>query len=311
MSNRHAYLVMAHHRPDLLRLLLEELDDPRNDIFLHIDRKAGEDMDPSCFCVKKSRLTVIPSMKVEWAGYSQVACGMRLLKAAVKTEDYAYVHMMSGATYPLRTQDEIHAFFEANAGREFMEISSRDCEERVKYRWIFNEIGKRYKTDRRYWQIHRVQQQYGIQQKRRGVDRFRRYGMVCRKGLAYWSITGGLAAYLVSREKLIQRMMRHSIFGDEIFVQTIAYNSPFRKNIFDGEGRPNESLRATTWGLENEGHEREEHNFSREDIPYLRQSDALFALKFEGEDGVMLIRQIREWMEEHRADENPDAYRTI
>ena len=298
MSNRHAYLVMAHHRPDLLQMLLEELDDPRNDIFLHIDRKAGADMEPSRFCVRQSRLTVIPSMKVEWAGYSQVACGMALLKAAVGTEKYAYVHMMTGASYPLCTQDEIHAFFEANAGREFMEISPRNCEERVRYRWIFNEIGKRYETDSWYRLIHKAQQKFGVLQQSWGIDRFRKYGMECRKGLAYWSVTGELAAYLVSREKLIRRMLRHSVYGDEIFAQTIAYNSPFRENLFDEEGRPNGSRRATTWLLENAGIRREGHNFRREDIPFLRQTDDLFALKFEGEDGPMLIRQIREWMDE-------------
>ena len=38
---KHAYLVMAHHQFPLLQTTLRLLDDPRNDFFIHIDKKAG------------------------------------------------------------------------------------------------------------------------------------------------------------------------------------------------------------------------------------------------------------------------------
>ena len=37
---RHAYLILAHKNFGQLRKLLALLDDPRNDIFVHVDRKA-------------------------------------------------------------------------------------------------------------------------------------------------------------------------------------------------------------------------------------------------------------------------------
>ena len=45
---KHAFLIMAHNEPAVLRTLLAMLDDPRNDVYLHIDRRAdalrpGED----------------------------------------------------------------------------------------------------------------------------------------------------------------------------------------------------------------------------------------------------------------------------
>ena len=36
---RHAYLIMAHNEPEVLVRLLTDIDDPRNDIFLHLDTK--------------------------------------------------------------------------------------------------------------------------------------------------------------------------------------------------------------------------------------------------------------------------------
>ena len=39
---KHAYLILAHHAFGLLQLLVETLDDPRNDIYVHVDRKVKE-----------------------------------------------------------------------------------------------------------------------------------------------------------------------------------------------------------------------------------------------------------------------------
>lgn len=44
---KHAYLILAHNEPELLSLLIERLDDARNDIYIHFDRK----------------LTVLPDVK--------------------------------------------------------------------------------------------------------------------------------------------------------------------------------------------------------------------------------------------------------
>ena len=44
-SGKHAYLIIAHGNLRVLELLLRMLDDPRNDIWLHVDRKA-QDFDP-------------------------------------------------------------------------------------------------------------------------------------------------------------------------------------------------------------------------------------------------------------------------
>ena len=41
LMDKHAYLIMAHDHLDFLKERLLCLDDSRNDIYLHIDRKAG------------------------------------------------------------------------------------------------------------------------------------------------------------------------------------------------------------------------------------------------------------------------------
>ena len=36
---KHAYLIIAHHEFEVLEKLIQSLDDARNDIYIHFDRK--------------------------------------------------------------------------------------------------------------------------------------------------------------------------------------------------------------------------------------------------------------------------------
>ena len=42
MMNKHAYLIMAHNNWRNLETLIKLIDDDRNDIYIHIDRKTVE-----------------------------------------------------------------------------------------------------------------------------------------------------------------------------------------------------------------------------------------------------------------------------
>ena len=77
----HAYLILAHSNFGQLKKLVELLDDPRNDIFIHIDGKAkfdGRGWDKIC---RYSRLTLLKKrIKVHWGGVSIMKSELSLLK---------------------------------------------------------------------------------------------------------------------------------------------------------------------------------------------------------------------------------------
>ena len=65
-----AYLIMAHHRFDVLKLLLKDLDDQRNDIYLHIDKKTKSvPFGELKRCVSSARLIFVKRNKIQWGGY--------------------------------------------------------------------------------------------------------------------------------------------------------------------------------------------------------------------------------------------------
>ena len=64
-KNKHAYLLMVHHRLDLVKLLLDAIDDPRNDIYVHIDSKC-KDFSFSDLKVKHSNIYETERINVNW-----------------------------------------------------------------------------------------------------------------------------------------------------------------------------------------------------------------------------------------------------
>lgn len=68
MNGKHAYLIMAHNQSELLKKLLTVLDNERNDIFLHVDKKSDLDLDDFSHCCKKSSIFFTDRINVYWGG---------------------------------------------------------------------------------------------------------------------------------------------------------------------------------------------------------------------------------------------------
>ena len=154
-KHKHAYLIMAHNQMDILKKLLEEIDYEQNDIYVHIDAKAGEiDRDNLIKHVTKSKVYFVNRMSITWGGASIVKCELRLMKKAAKV-GYQYYHLLSGNDFPIKTQKQIHDFFDSNSGKEFIEYWKRDkkdYEYRVQYYYPFQEkIGRLYYGIRLYY----------------------------------------------------------------------------------------------------------------------------------------------------------------
>ena len=75
---KHAYLVVAHNDWGLLSKLLRCIDDPRNGIFIHVDKKANFVLS-EVYEPKKAGCSYIRRRKVSWGGYSIIAAELTLL----------------------------------------------------------------------------------------------------------------------------------------------------------------------------------------------------------------------------------------
>lgn len=226
--SRHAYLILAHSRFGQLAKLLKMLDDERNDIFVHIDASAtGFDKAAFDGVCKRSRLEFIePRIEVNWGGISIMRAELALLEACCKAGDYAYCHLLSGMDLPIKSQDCIHEFFDAHQGFEFLNFwkMKSHTHRRFRYYTLYPEgAGK-------FWQNIANSAFKGLQM---AVGHTINDGIEFKFASQWFSITGGCAAYVVSRREWLETVFRHTNTADEIFLATLLWSSPYREKLYD------------------------------------------------------------------------------
>ncbi len=283
---KHAYLIMAHNEFDLLKQNIELLDDDRSDIYLHVDKKARNfPIEELRSIPQKSNLYIIERQNVSWGGDSQIKCELSLLREAIK-KHYIYYHLISGVDMPIKTQDSINKFFDENNGKEFihfdtnmLENNPREVEKRIRYYYpLQNKIGRN--TGKFILCLNYIQQEIIKIQSLLNIDRRKQYNMPIYKGTNWFSITDGMANYLVDRSEFIIKYFGKSFCADEVFLHTMAMNSPFRDNIVDA------SLREIDWkrGFP--------YTYRIEDFDLLMKSNNLFARKFSEKVDTEVIEKI-------------------
>ena len=275
---KHAYLILAHGSYTLLQRLVSAIDDERNDIFIHIDRKQQE-LPP--LQVKYSRLFLLNKERISvfWGDVSVVAAEFSLMNFAHKQGKYAYYHLLSGVDLPLKSQNDIHTFFEAHQGKEFIgfyegaDLSASLVRKVQRYHLFaqdFRGSGLVFLAKRIVRAlIIRIQELLGI--KRHTNTRF-------AKGTQWWSLTGTLIEQLLSKQDEILSLYKYTFCSDEIAIQTYVYNSPFMAHVFAPEDEAKSSLRHIGW------RDGALYDWTRADYEDLKRSTALFARKFNEED---------------------------
>lgn len=227
---KHAYMILAHKNFGQLKKLVQILDHPRNDIFIHVDAKA-KDFKPKDFegIAKHSKLTFLSRrIPVNWGGVSIMRAEIALLKAAAAENSYDYYHLLSGLDLPIKSQDYIHGFFDRHKGKEFVSLWNfkKSTLSRFKYFTIFPEGESKFRTRIINHIFKGLQMAVGFRINR-GVD--------FRFGSQWFSITDGLARYVIGREQWLEKVFRRTSTCDEIFIPTIVCNSPFKDNLFAPE----------------------------------------------------------------------------
>ena len=197
-ASKQAYLIMAHRADTVFRTLIQMLDHPKNDIFIHMDAKT-KSYNPSDTekLVKHSRIFHTRRIKVSWGGYSQIEAELILLEASTSQGHYEHYHLLSGADLPIKRQDDIIAFFEAHHEKEFINFMSKTFtnKDRVMYYYPFQEMKGRSNNI-----ILRVMSKLAL--KIQQVFRIHRNKNInFQKGAQWFSITDNFARYAISKKE--------------------------------------------------------------------------------------------------------------
>jgi len=111
---RIAYLVLAHDRPQQLRKLVDAIQAPWADIFIHIDKKA--ELAPFIdACAGAPVHFHEPRRKIYWGGWTSLRVQLEMLEAACSPQ-YKYYQLLSGYCYPLKSREQIRERLERSEG---------------------------------------------------------------------------------------------------------------------------------------------------------------------------------------------------
>lgn len=270
---KHAYLILAHNEYPVLECLIKAIDDPRNDIYIHFDCKVKE---LPIIKTNKSNLYIIENrIDVRWGDVSVVEAEYILFEAASNKDTYTYYHLLSGVDIPLKSQNDIHDFFDKYQGKEFIGF----------YKYPMAE-----EMDRKVNRVHLFPKDFrrvpGIMSFIKRLIRFvaikiqyitgyrRNKSVVFRKGTQWASLTDDFVRYALLHKKEVLNTYKYTFCSDEIFLQTLCWNSNFRNNLFNAENEEQGCMRMIGWkdGVL--------YDWENKDYDILVKSEFLFARKF-------------------------------
>lgn len=162
-----------------------------------------------------------------WGDFSLVEIEFALIRAAVQLGQYSHLHLLSGVDLPVKSQDFIHDYCQANPNTLFIgyaqNVTERELSWRSQHRFLYS---RSFKSGSPIKKITRA-----LVARIQSLFKYTRYPLTVKKGSQWWSITSDFAKYLLDNEQQIRHYFQGTYCPDELVVQTLCWNSPFRHNI--------------------------------------------------------------------------------
>ena len=279
---KHAYLILAHNEPELLSLLVERLDDVRNDIYIHFDRKLS--VLPDIKTLHAGLYILKDRVDVRWADVSMLEAEYKLFHAVVDSGcQYSHHHLISGVDLPLKNQDYIHSFFAQHQGKEFVGLHQRPMNrhaDRALHYW--HPFTRSFRGSGCVFAIKRILR-YLVVQTQILLGIRRNTTIPFHKGGQWVSITRELIDYLLEQEDRAFTIFSRTFGADEYFVPTLIWDTPFMERLFDATDESRGAMRYIGWRADGQL-----IDFTSQDLPALQQTEYLFARKFNSRDKVFL-----------------------
>ena len=271
--NKQAICIQCHKNPEQINFLISRFPREFFDFYIHVDLKS----DIIDYINKKENVYFVANrLDVQWGRFSQVEATLELLKM-VKTNEYSYVHLISGNDCMIKPVDYFLDVFSSDNRKEY--IQSNILPGSCTWSWSGED---RYSCWYPPWIIHRpahksyrllrisyrelVMRTRFLKRKSYPVNYF--YG-----GSSWFSLTGEcvcwMMEYLLQHRQYIS-FFQHSVCSDEVFFSTLIRESPYAGNI------ANNPLRFMIWkGTFSGGPKDLEYS----DISKMKDTDCVFARK--------------------------------
>lgn len=287
--NKHAYLIIAHNNLEQLQMLVTALDAPFQDIYIHFDRASKDSIGINNLKTRYAELKVYSEFEVHWGGYSIVKTELFLFEQAFQKK-YSYYHLLSGSDFPIKPPKIIFDFFEASQ-KEFVLFSNKEMLQtdfdRIDYRHICTE---KFRTGKNKYEnkVIDLLDNLGVLAQKFMQTKQARIFPNYQKGSQWVSLTGNFVGYILAQKDMIEKAFQTAFVPDEMFVQTVLINSPYRDCLYNNHdyNQPIQNMRYIDW---TRGHP---YTFSSLDLEELLASKCMFARKFDMKKDSKILHEL-------------------
>jgi hypothetical protein len=289
-----AAIVLAHHDPAQLALLLSALDHPAVRRYLHVDARV--EIAPFVAEIKAAGVrdvVLVPRYPSRWGGIEVVDAILGGLERAV-AEGCGYFVLLSGQDLPLWPTDRIVSFFAETPARSYVE-SFPLPDPRWLYQgrlrtdfYTYTVLGRREtcvpwgvtaSVTWRGWMLNMFLRIRGVlKPPRRFPTYVRPFGGSC-----WWNLTRDAVYYTLEflrKHPDFRIYHEHTLLPDELFFPSILMGTAFAST----HEIVNDALRFMIWRT-GESHPK---MLGLEDLPILQASGKPFGRKFQGETGRLV-----------------------
>ena len=290
-----AYLVIAHNQPALLARLVRTLGCEWAYFFIHIDAKSELASFQGLLtgCRNVIFLEGERRVNVQWGGFSQVQATLNLLATAEAFDSrFSRYTLLSGCDFPIKPLAVIRKRF--GSDQEFMRIDRHLDQESAS-------VDKHSLNAQRYFFMDMpLPRTIKLRLLSGWIPRRPYSGIPLYHGAQWWSLSGACVRYVmqfVRKTPSYSTFCRHLLAPDEIFFHSIVKQSPFAKRISHDFERA--ASLAAFYASNDHGCHYIDWNaqqkvlpkiLTREDIPELKRSPAMFARKFDAVRSLELLQ---------------------
>lgn len=282
MKNNIAILILAHHNQEQLTLLINHLSIDF-DVYVQIDRKSDLVV---AELPQTENVFYYKELQVFWGDFSQVE-NMRFILEKAHLKGYDFYSFISGDDLPIKSNQEIKNFIDLNKDKNYMYANPLPIAT-----WGFN---KGFDRLDRFWfmkmgnrKIVKILGRATLLLQKMLFFKIKRFDINYYAGSNWVNLNGKSVSYIFSflnENPNYLKKLKYSRATDEIWIQSIIMNSPFKKNV------ENYDLRHINW---TKGPEYP-RVLNKEDILDLKNSKGLFARKFSIQRNELFIEN---WLKE-------------
>lgn len=242
--------------------------------------------------LKKASLHFVPRYDLTWADVSEIHCILDSMAYALQYQ-WDYIHYITESDLPLKTQQEIHSYFQKNNAFEFIDFAPENYKF-ANYKCQLYHPFVKLKHYRKSKLLKLANHSFAHFQQFLNVKRSH---LAFKHGSGYFSITRSFAKYAVSKKELFYKQYHDTLCCLEVYLQTLCYYSPYRKKVKYFEQPYLGNLRYIDWSRRDKS---SPYTFQSSDyddlIDKAEHSELCFARKFNQNSDFVIAENLYKYI---------------